>query len=1268
MKSLRNHVFLNNWLFIWVFGLIHYIRRTNKDLNFIIPNSLKSFKLNDEFRIEKSVLASLKRKFGLRFALIGIWKIIWSFFIWFCAYYLLKELVKTRFSNAGLGNAHLYAALLGVFSLLATVSIQQLLFQSSRLGLQIKTLLTVQIYKKSLRLYKVSGGVGSIVNLTARDVQKVGDSIALLHYLWSSLLELVLIVVLSFITLGAPAFPTLVILAVVFPIQILLGKKRSKDGVECTQTTIERVHLTSEILTAIKLIKFYAWEVPFEKSINKIREKELRLFKSTLFVSAVNYTIVFCVPVLSTLLSIVAYEVMRQNIDPVRGFTILSLYNTMRYPLLMLPSAVNAFSDALMSLEKLDAFFNEEEADTLRISESSSSDDAIKCKKAVLYWDKEDDFRLKLDNLEIKKGSLVAVVGSVGGGKSSLLAAILNQMKTEEGELIVTQSCTYVSQEAWLLNQSVRENILFGSPYDEKRYKSVINACALSTDIEMMEHGDMTNVGERGTNLSGGQRQRLSLARGVYTNSEIILLDDPMSAVDQKVGQQMLTNCIQGVLANRTVVLVTNQLHFLEQVDHVIVMNNGEIAQQGKYEDLMAVDGIFKQMIDDIPDLELPEPVVQESVDSDDEDELKDNIFLQVPRPNMQSMTMQMNELSVLNKMSRMEYHTYHATNWAKEVERNQLSILSMTYFDEPLEDLTPAKSEKPAKHVGPLNFYMRVGAGILAFAVLVTFFFLVHAIRVLSDVFLSFWVRANPPFDFSRTLYPVIYGVLTAAFTLGVLLRGIWFSKTVLRKSKLLFANMFKHVLYARMGFFDKTPLGKILNAFASHMLAIDEQLPDALSQTLQYIPLIVGTVVLLIVVLPLSAVVFLGLAVFGLILIWFSSGVEEKLKNSEAVARSSIFNHLTVTLDGLMSIRAYKCEERFTTIYHESMDRSTEFLYGQLLVKSWFALYVDFLVSVVIYCVSLIVVLKFDSLQADRVGLIESNVLQLLVFLQWSVRNLSEIVARGSSVKIAKKYGEIDSENPNDATKRVSDEWPTEGNIKFDNVVMRYSPEGKPILKGVTVSIKAHEKVGIVGRTGSGKSTLLISLLRICELSEGKIFIDDEDISTVGLRKLRSKIAIIPQEPVLFVGSIRHNIDPFEDSTDEEIWNALDSVNLKGVISGMPNKLESLVIENGKNFSLGQRQLFCIARAILTKANILVLDEATAAIDHQTDQLIQSAIKQNFSSKTVLTIAHRLNTVMKSDKILVMDAGVPVEFDAPEVLLGIEGGHFYSLANQKH
>jgi ABC-type multidrug transport system fused ATPase/permease subunit len=1291
-----------------------------------------------------SIRSAIIKTYGFKYMLIGIWKILWGASLWIGVSYMLRSFItyiKNRRSSGftmdpNLSEGYFWSGMFLLSSVICTVAIQQLVSQSFLVGMQAKSALAYLIYKKSLVLERLKGGAGDVVNLISNDCQRVAEAFNNFHYLWTAAVEITVILVLSGVEVQYSCLPAVgIIVFFVTPLQIYLGILRSRSGYENTNTTSKRVHVMSEILTAIKLIKFYAWEAPFQERIDDIRAHEMKLLLTTLRINAINFAVVFSAPVISALLVLMVQKSLGKPLDGVNGFVIVALYNTFRYPLLMLPLAVNSASDSVIAFKRLDEFLTLDEIEPAqRFPINSHSKDAIVMKQASFSWQKGlPDARptpfLKDINLSVERGQLIAIVGDVGAGKSSLVAALLRQMNQLDGDSKVYGSIGYVPQEAWLLNMLLRDNIVFGSDFDDKKYQEVIRVCALRRDLELMEFGDQTEIGERGINLSGGQKQRVSLARAVYNGADVIFLDDSLSAVDANVGKHIFNECIKGYLNGKTRVFVTHQLQYLPQCDHIVVMRKGEIVEQGPYNQLSRIEGghlarllgsHVKDPLDDSKQIDDPQNVPTGAKQTSHHKESKESEFItsgptakvdieSPAQPNVlrkrANANMERNQLSIQhnhsmpvtddniamviehNQLSILGDDYTHQADIAKKIAQNELTIHSVSYVAKE-EELIADYDEEPAPNSkliqddqsvnmkeSPLTIYARAGNGLFVFVGVVVYFHFVHVIRVLSDFFLAMFLndtaKANESEKtYSDSFYLGMYGGATIFFTFGVLTRGLWFSDMSSKRSKDLHNKMFHSVLFAPMGFFDTTPIGRILNAFAKHQFTVDDQLADSLMQFLQYNPLTIGTALLIIALLPWSTIPFFVIAVGCAGVVVYASKAETRLKNHEAVSKSPIFAHLTATLEGLFSVRAFQVQDRFITLHMEKFDNNSKYMIGMTMVRMWVAFIMDLFTSILIFAVALIITMtasKDPSLTPARTGLLISNILQLLVFLQWTVRMFGETRVRMTSVQQLAYYGQVKPEAPPVIEdNRPAEKWPQDGQIKYNNIVLKYQEFGATVLKNVTLTVKPREKVGIVGRTGSGKSTLLISLLRIVESCEGSIIIDGVDISKIGLRDLRSKIAIIPQEPVLFVGTVRANVDPFNKCTDEEIWKALDSVHLGDYIRQMKTKLEAPVVENGKNFSVGQRQLFCIARAILSKTQILVLDEATAAIDNQTDMLIQQTIKENFADRTVLTIAHRLNTIMDSDKILVMDAGVATEFAPPMTLLNREGTIFASLVSQ--
>jgi len=1329
--------FISQWLYLWVWPLATKarsadVRKLNLKLNAPDQATFNTEKLQAAWNKEKqanptkpSIYRALRSAYGLSYILIGLYKLAWGLFTWLAAWWLLKLVLvylqeyakKNPDANTSMEMGHGLAVAMFGAAFFSSVAIHQLYGLCYRAGVQVKGGLTGLIYRKCLRLSRIRGGAGEVVNLLSTDVARVQEAIVNFHFLWSAFVEATLILILAFIEIQWAALPALGFVLLLLPVQWYIGGVSSRLSTESTEVTTNRVHLMSEILTAIKLIKFYSWEQPFSDRLDEIRAKEMALIKKNMYLKALNFMIVFAIPVFVALTSLSVFVVYQgRPLTASVSFTTLSVFNTLRYPFLMLPMAVGSTNAAVISFERISRFLVGAEVEELApLEPTPENPTAIHIQNSDFRWDGEEKEGPTISNIDlhVKRGQIVAVIGDVGSGKSSLLAALLGQIRQVSGpKMQIYGTTSYVPQEAWLLNETLRDNITFGSEFNQAKFDEVVRVSALTRDLTLLVAADQTEIAERGSNLSGGQKQRTSLARAVYNDADTILLDDPLSAVDQAVGRHIFQECFKTHLQGngKTIVVALHQLQYLSEVDHVVMMKNGKIEMQGSYETLMATQPDFAHMInnhvvsgeDDVEAEDFiapPNPAAtasskgaaqQPTLQFDSSEDLNH-------QSSSEGLTMEMSQMSITDRSQltvRKDFAELNEKTISSIIERNQLSVIrdangasmghdiaeiirknELTIHS--IADVDDAEDRPKGALVqedrsfeaskGSYGKYARSGSGAAITWSIVCFFFLVHGVRIGSDYWLKLWVPKTG--GFSDSVYIGVYAIMTVVFASGVYTRGMLWAKATTNKSTLLHKKMFGAVMAAPMSFFDTTPLGRILSAFSKHQLNIDDSMPNAAMQALQYAPLALGAMILTAVVVPMNFIPVIGLAIIGAGLAYFASAVETKLKNAEATSKPAVISHFTASLEGLFSIRAYHAEDRFDLATLVKIDDNHKYLLGSLMAKSWIALYLDIIASLMVYfCTLLTIIYRDEPGMATTAGLALSNALQMLVFLQWTVRMVGDVQAQITSVGQIVYYGNnVPSEAPAHIPGAVTDAaWPQTGTIEFSNLVLKYHKFGVAVLKNVSFTINPKEKIGIVGRTGSGKSTLLISLLRIVEAHKGKISIDGIDVSTLGLRDLRTKIAIIPQEPVLFVGTIRTNLDPFSMSTDEQIWKALDAVHLGQKIRDFPKGLMTAVIENGKNFSLGQRQLFCIARAVLSNTKILVLDEATAAIDMATDALIQQAIKDNFSDKTVLTIAHRLNTIIESDKILVMDAGELREFDEPLKLLDIPGGHFRGLVEQ--
>eukprot|EP00730_Choanoeca_flexa_P003771 TRINITY_DN11495_c0_g1_i5.p1 TRINITY_DN11495_c0_g1~~TRINITY_DN11495_c0_g1_i5.p1 ORF type:complete len:925 (+),score=222.82 TRINITY_DN11495_c0_g1_i5:170-2776(+) len=818
-------------------------------------------------------------------------------------------------------------------------------------------------------------------------------------------------------------------------------------------------------------------------------------------------------------------------------------------------------------------------------------------------------------NLEARPGELVAVVGPVGAGKTSLLMAILGELLPSAGSVTVEGTVGYSSQEAWIMSDTIRNNITFGSDYDEKWYQNVVDACQFTPDLALFDAGSETEVGERGLTLSGGQRARLSLCRAVYSKADLYLLDDPLSAVDSKVGRALFEGCIRGVLKDKLVVLVTHQLQFLKDADCVVVLNaDGSIDSKGTYTELMDSGSSLADI--------LAEHEAEEQAHAQEAKAESKRVSVSGGHENEEKPTGQI----------------------VKDEGRKQGVVGLRTYWDY-------------CKAAGSLSF-------IIFWACLCVG---TQALQLLADWWLSRWVDQSPE-DRDDDSNLIVYGALVAAFVVAAFARAALFMWSAAKASAHLNNISFRAVVHTNIRFFDVNPVGRILNRFSKDMGFIDDLLPTTMLDLLQLSVLILGTYLLICALNPWMFILIPILSFFFLRLNSYYLKTGREIKRLEAVARSPVFSHFSSTLNGLATLRSHNASMRFQRLF-ESYQNGHGRAYSLFVNASrWLGFRLDTITMVFMISVIVTTVALRDDLGAGRLGLIIAYVLQLTNVFQWTVRQSAELENQMTSVERVVEYSKLPLEEefvrspkPDEADQALvakcdADNWPSSGKLTFEKLSLRYAPDQPERLSNISCSIPHGARVGIVGRTGAGKSSLLAALFRLAP-TEGDIIIDDTPSSAIPLDILRRKISVIPQDPVLFSGSVRRNLDPFERYDDNELWTALQLVQLDKTVKELDGALDAPMSEAGSNFSVGQRQLVCMARAMLKHSKVLIMDEATANVDTETDRLIQTTLREQFQTCTVLTIAHRLHTVLDSDYILVMDKGRLMEFAPPDELLDNDG-----------
>uniref|UniRef100_A0A8C1S897 ABC-type glutathione-S-conjugate transporter n=1 Tax=Cyprinus carpio TaxID=7962 RepID=A0A8C1S897_CYPCA len=899
------------------------------------------------------------------------------------------------------------------------------------------------------------------------------------------------------------------------------------------------------------------------------------------------------------------------------------------------------FMNYNVSLKRIQDFLSHDELDPESVDRrNNASGNGADVVNGTFSWAKQDQATLDNINVMVPQGSLLAVVGHVGCGKTSLVSALLGEMEKQEGQISIRGSVAYVPQQAWIQNATLRDNILFGRPYVEQKYRCVLEACALTPDLEVLPGGDQTEIGEKGINLSGGQRQRVSLARALYSDADVYLLDDPLSAVDAHVAKHIFDKVIgpEGALKGKTRILVTHGISFLPQVDNILVMVDGRVSEMGSYQDLLKQNGAFAEFLRNYS----LEDIIED-------DELGCPISLRLSSVCCRQMSIMSNDLENPKKMSRRR--------------RCRCYALVLT----PLECFLVMSCVLCVLQV-KFKVYWEYAKAVGPFLSL--FICFLYGCQSASAIGANFWLSEwTNDAQHNRTQDQVsmrvgVYAALGISQGVLVMFSSFTLALGKIQAARKLHQTLLDNKFHTPQSFFDTTPIGRIINRFSKDIYVIDEVLPSTILMFLGTFFASVSTMIVIICSTPIFALVIGPLALIYVFVQRFYVATSRQLKRLESVSRSPIYSHFSETITGTSVIRAYGRNAAFVLMSDMKVDENQKSYYPGIVSNRWLGVRIEFIGNCIVLFAALFAVIGKDKLSPGLVGLSVSYALQVTMSLNWMVRMTSDLESNIVAVERVKEYSETQTEAPWIVKdKQPPPDWPPKGDVEFVDYSVRYREGLDLVLRNISLKVKGGEKIGIVGRTGAGKSSMTLCLFRLLEAADGEIVIDEVKISEIGLHDLRSKLTIIPQEPVLFSGTLRMNLDPFEKYSDEEVWKVLELSHLKKFVSNQTSKLELECSEGGENLSVGQRQLVCLARALLRKTRILVLDEATAAVDLETDDLIQSTIRTQFEDCTVFTIAHRLNTIMDYTRVLVLDKGQIAEFDTPTNLIS-QKGIFYGMA----
>ncbi|XP_062153987.1 ABC transporter C family member 8-like [Alnus glutinosa] len=1112
-----------------------------------------------------------------------------------------------------------------VVKVVESLSQRHWFFNSRRSGMRMRSALMVAVYEKQLKLSSLGRrrhSTGEIVNYIAVDAYRMGEFPWWFHLTWSFTLQLFLAIGVLFGVVGLGALPGLVPLLICGLLNVPFAKVLQKCQSQLMIAQDLRLRSTSEVLNNMKIIKLQSWEEKFKILIESLRDNEFKWLTKSQFIKAYGTLLYWMSPTIIS--SVVFMGCAMFHSAPINAstiFTVLATLRSMGEPVRMIPEALSSLIQVKVSLDRLNAFLLDDELkkDEMRRIPFQKSDKSVKIQAGNFSWDLETIIpTLREVNLEIRWGQKVAICGPVGAGKSSLLYAVLGEIPKISGTVNVFGSIAYVSQTSWIQSGTIRDNILYGKPMDKTRYDKAIIACALDKDINTFNNGDLTEIGQRGLNMSGGQKQRIQLARAVYSDADIYLLDDPFSAVDAHTAAFLFNDCVMAALGKKTVILVTHQVEFLSEVDKNLVMEGGQITQSGSYEELLMAGTAFEQLVNAHRDAMT---VLNPSADTSQRES---------------------------QKVDTVQPEESQGSSLTKENSEGAIAAKGL-----PGAQLTE-EEEREIGDVGwkPFWDYILVSKGLL----LLCLGIIAQSGFVALQAAATYWLALG--IEIPKISSGVLIGVYTAISTLSavfVYLRSFFAAHLGLKASSAFFSGFTNAIFKAPMLFFDSTPVGRILTRASSDLSILDFDIPFSI------IFIVAAGIELLTTIGIMASVTWqvLIVAIFATIATRYVQGYYQasarELIRINGTTKAPVMNYASETSLGVVTIRAFNMVDRFFQNYLKLIDTDAGLFFYSNATMEWLILRIEVLQNLTLFTAALLLVLLPKGVIAPGlVGLSLSYALSVtgtqIFFTRWYCYLSNYIV----SVERIKQFMHIPPEPPAIVQdKRPPSSWPSKGRIELQALKIKYRPNAPLVLKGITCTFKEGTRVGVVGRTGSGKTTLISALFRLVEPASGKILVDGVDICSIGLKDLRMKLSIIPQEPTLFRGSVRTNLDPLGLFSDDEIWKALEKCQLKSTISNLPNLLDSSVSDEGENWSVGQRQLFCLGRVLLKRSKILVLDEATASIDSATDVILQRIIRQEFSECTVITVAHRVPTVIDSDMVMVLSYGELLEYDEPWKLM---------------
>ena len=1302
---------------------------------------LKQIEITSEMRRKKELAGSVKSGQKRANLFMSCFDIFWPHILeaflsklladvaQMCSALVIEQLMGAiRQEKTGLACG--YSVVMFVMLVIGNILSNRFFYKSLYVGVFCRAALVSGIFRRALNMQGRDRSTGKLVNHISTDVSRIDFGAQWWLLAFTAPVEIIVSLIILLTRFGVSSLSGFALIVVVMPFQmfymLFLFTLRAKS----MQWTDRRARRTQEVVSGMRIVKLFSYESNFFKLISDLRKHELKYIfylavaRSGLMASAIS------LPLLSSVLAVITYYFKNgldlEDLEKV--FPAITLFQLLRLPLMFLPFGLSVIADGWNSFMRLrDVFYAEQHDTTLHSDESSpyglfindatflwesvEEDETLKPVKKLneksskrqakhkRLWarllrnrkskpaksgkkfkflrrkdkvsaaevaadegvpvtsvpDKMPDevietpFQMENVNLKVRRGELCAVIGPVGSGKSSLILGAIGEMSRSAGDVIwSSQRVAYCAQSAWIQNATIRENIVFGQPWNAKHYWDCVKRAELFADFAILQGGDMTEIGERGVTLSGGQKQRINIARALYFDADIICLDDPLSAVDAHVGKALFNNAILPLRdQGKTVILVTHAIQHLPRCDRIVLMDDGRIDETGTYEELMSLRGSFFNTMYNFGMLKDQEEDADElaAEEEDSKAPAKKYTLADLSKPGFGKTT--------------------------ESEERNTGSVDGHVWLS-----------------------YIRAGKGWLVVPIVLVAGACMQASTNLSSYWVIWWqkwegekadqkardvpVTTNKSIGLEAGVYAAL-GIIQLLFNFVM---DVALGVMTFLASRRLHDNGMRRVIYAPMAWFDTTPLGRIMNRFGKDIDVLDNQLSNLVRQCASTVLSILGASIMVIVFTYYFAIVVVAVFVFAYFFSTFYRSSAREFKRVDALLRSTLYSHFAESLSGLTTIRAYRESDRFLHDNYKYMDLQNRAYFLTIVNQRWLGLRLDVLGSVCVLITGLLCSNRVGTIDSGTSGVSLSQVVTVAQTLGFLTRQLTELENEMNSAERVVYYAEsLDQEPAQQIPENKPDAaWPSHGKVELNNVWLRYRPNLPPVLKGVNFTVNGGEKVGIVGRTGAGKSSILTVLLRLAEATEGTVRVDDVDVSKIGLEDLRRSIAILPQEPLLFSGTLRSNLDPFERFDDARLWDAMHRAYLTsasnasepgtGTVTPNPDAttpnnpqatqeqepksltrltLDSIIDEEGANLSVGQRSLVSLARALVKNSKIILLDEATASVDLETDTKIQRTIRTEFADRTMLCIAHRLSTIIGYDKIIVMDDGKVAEFDTP-------------------